>query len=119
MHCVYAGEDLWIGIQAVRIGGTSGGVYVCPSQQILMLEQKASGKTIFLTTHNMQEAGLLCDNILLLDNGKIVEQGKPEKLCRKYNAENQIAVVFKGRIPCSAAQWQRKRGKTFGVDVRG
>ena len=60
-----------------------------------MLEQKASGKTIFLTTHNMQEAGLLCDNILLLDNGKIVEQGKPEELCRKYNAENQIAVVLK------------------------
>ena len=41
----------------------------------LLLEIKNSGATIFLTTHNMDEATKLCDSIALLHEGKIVEQG--------------------------------------------
>lgn len=60
----------------------------------LILEQKNSGATVFLTTHNMGEAKQLCDSILLLHDGKIVERGKPEELCRKYNLENKITVIL-------------------------
>lgn len=62
----------------------------------LILEEKRAGTTIFLTTHNMHEAGALCDEILLLNAGAIVEQGAPAELCRKYNRENGIAVTLKG-----------------------
>lgn len=61
----------------------------------LILEQKNAGATIFLTTHNMHEAGKICDSILLLNEGKIVERGKPGELCRKYNLENKITVILK------------------------
>ena len=56
--------------------------------------EKAAGTTIFLTTHNMHEAEKLCDSILLLNEGKIVEQGVPEEICRKYNVENTIEVIL-------------------------
>ncbi|MCL2204149.1 MAG: ABC transporter ATP-binding protein [Defluviitaleaceae bacterium] len=44
------------------------------------------GATIFLTTHNMDEALKLCDRVALLHEGKIVEQGAPVALCGQYNA---------------------------------
>ena len=61
----------------------------------MMLEEKSGGTTIFLTTHNMHEAERLCDKVILLNEGKIVEDGVPKEICRKYNSENKIEVVLK------------------------
>lgn len=61
----------------------------------LILEEKNKGTTIFLTTHNMEEATKLCDNVALLNSGKIIEYGKPQDICRKYNYNNQIVVSTK------------------------
>ncbi len=58
----------------------------------LILEMKEKGTTIFLTTHNMAEAEKLCENIALLNEGKIIEYGKPKEICRKYNHQKQILV---------------------------
>lgn len=48
------------------------------------------GATIFLTTHNMEEAVRLCNQVALLHKGKIVEQGVPEEVCERYNAYKTI-----------------------------
>lgn len=61
----------------------------------LILSQKEKGTTIFLTTHNMYEAQSLCDHIALLHQGKIIEYGTPEEICKKYNSLNQITIVRK------------------------
>ena len=45
---------------------------------------KAQGKTIILTTHYMEEAARLCDQIAIMDFGKIIARGTPEALIRKY-----------------------------------
>lgn len=45
---------------------------------------KSEGKTIVLTTHYMDEAESLCDEIVIMDKGKIIEQGAPEKLLQTY-----------------------------------
>lgn len=46
---------------------------------------KRKGKTIVLTTHYMEEAQVLCDEIIIVDKGKIIAQGAPEDLIsRKY-----------------------------------
>lgn len=58
----------------------------------LILEKKKDGCTIFLTTHNMEEAYKLCDNVALLNEGDIVEKGNPEEVCRKYNHQKKIKV---------------------------
>ena len=56
----------------------------------LLQELREQGTTIFLTTHNMDEALKLCDRIGLLYNGKIVEQGNPNEICERYNAVRTV-----------------------------
>lgn len=58
----------------------------------MVLEKKNEGSTIFLTTHNMEEAAELCDDVMLLNDGHIVEHGKPEDLCRKYYRNKKLKV---------------------------
>ncbi|MCL2387502.1 MAG: ABC transporter ATP-binding protein [Defluviitaleaceae bacterium] len=48
------------------------------------------GTTIFLTTHNMDEAVKLCNHVLLLHKGKIVEQGIPTEICERHNATKTV-----------------------------
>lgn len=60
-----------------------------------LLELKSNGTTIFLTTHNMEEAYKMCDHVALLNEGHIVEYGIPDELCRKYNLVNMIQIILK------------------------
>lgn len=61
----------------------------------ILVEQKKKGTTIFLTTHNMFEAESLCDNVILLSKGSIIEYGKPADICRKYNHLNKLHITLK------------------------
>lgn len=58
----------------------------------IILDKKNAGCTIFLTTHNMEEAAKLCDNVALLNEGEIVEEGRPEDICRKYDHQKKIKI---------------------------
>jgi ABC-2 type transport system ATP-binding protein len=49
----------------------------------LVRELKASGRTILLTTHYMEEAEILCDRIAIMDHGKILEMGTVDQLISK------------------------------------
>lgn len=60
----------------------------------LMKEEQKRGATVFLTTHNMAEAQKLCDNIALLNEGRIVEYGSPEQICAKYNHQNRLKITL-------------------------
>ena len=63
----------------------------------MILSEKAKGKTIFLTTHNMAEAEKLCDHIALLNDGKIIEYGTPKEICRRYNHQKRLLIhLFDG-----------------------
>ena len=53
---------------------------------------KAAGKTIILTTHYMEEAQYLCDEVAIMDYGKIIAQGSPDELIRQYSSG--ITVVL-------------------------
>lgn len=60
-----------------------------------ILKLRDNGTTIFLTTHNMEEAYKLCNTVALLNEGLIVEMDEPERLCRKYNNKNEIQITLK------------------------
>jgi len=45
---------------------------------------KAQGKTILLTTHYMEEAYVLCDEIAIMDRGRIIAQGSPDALLAQH-----------------------------------
>lgn len=58
----------------------------------IMLAEKERGKTIFLTTHTMSEAEKLCDNIVMINEGKIAEQGCPQEICRRYDHQRMLMI---------------------------
>ncbi|MER7621303.1 ABC transporter ATP-binding protein [Streptomyces sp. NPDC126503] len=60
----------------------------------LVRELRADGVTTVLTTHFMQEAEELADDVAIVDAGRVVAQGSPEELCRG-GAENTLR--FTGR----------------------
>lgn len=60
----------------------------------LLLDIKKSGATIFLTTHNMEEATKLCDSIALLHKGGIVEYGSPQAIIDKYSQIDKVKVSY-------------------------
>ncbi|WP_404815166.1 ABC transporter ATP-binding protein [Carnobacterium maltaromaticum] len=63
---------------------------------LLLLQEKNRGMTLFLTTHNMHEAEILCDHIALLHGGKIVECDTPKKLIRKFHKHPHAIVTYEG-----------------------
>lgn len=60
----------------------------------LLNSLKEEGTTIFLTTHDMNEATLLCDTVALLSKGKLVEMGSPETIIQKYNQDKLVKVTY-------------------------
>lgn len=50
----------------------------------LIRDIKRQGKTILLTTHYMEEAHELCDEIAIMDHGKIISRGTPEQLLMEH-----------------------------------
>jgi ABC-2 type transport system ATP-binding protein len=59
----------------------------------LVLELNKSGKTIVLTTHNMEEAESLCRRIAIMDHGKIIAEDSPQNLILKHAPEPPVAPL--------------------------
>ncbi len=56
----------------------------------LVREIRNRGKTVFLTTHYMEEAERLCDRVAIIDHGKIIALDTPENLIRSLGAEQRV-----------------------------
>ena len=71
------------------------GLDVINAQEVrkIIKDTARKGTTVLLSSHNMLEVEYLCDRIALIDEGIIVEEGKPKALMDKYNANN-IEEVF-------------------------
>lgn len=63
----------------------------------LLKEVQAEGTTIFLTTHNMEEATKLCDRVALLNDGKIVSLDTPRNTCLNFKRERKLEVGLKDK----------------------
>jgi ABC-2 type transport system ATP-binding protein len=59
---------------------------------------KAQNKTVILTTHYMDEAEQLCDDVVIMDNGKIIESGTPNRLLAKH-FQNVFIYLPKAQVP--------------------
>jgi lipooligosaccharide transport system ATP-binding protein len=55
-----------------------------------------SGKTLLLTTHYMDEAERLCDDLVVMDKGRIVAQGAPRILIRQHVEANVLEIHGEG-----------------------
>ena len=60
-----------------------------------LTELKLRGKTLLLTTHYMEEAERLCDDLLIMDTGRILDQGSPRQLIERH-VEPEVIEVRSG-----------------------
>src|SRR6185436_7314774 len=51
------------------------------------------GKTVFLTTHLMEEAERLCDRVAIIDHGRIIDISPPAELVRRHCPERRVILV--------------------------
>ena len=58
---------------------------------------KETGLTIFYTTHVLTEAEYLCDNIAIMNKGKIITVASPQELKKKFGREKTIQIHISGK----------------------
>ncbi|MCH8287306.1 ABC transporter ATP-binding protein [candidate division KSB1 bacterium] len=59
----------------------------------LIKEMKKNGKTVFLTTHLMEEAERLCDRVAIIDHGKIVAIDSPDTLVKTHCPQKRVRFI--------------------------
>jgi len=84
---------------------------------------KGRGRTVVLTTHYMEEAAILCDEIVIVDHGKVVARGSPGALVHSLGGEQLVEFVARPPIPADALarlpglRGRRERGDTVSLSV--
>jgi ABC-2 type transport system ATP-binding protein len=59
----------------------------------LVQDIRARGKTVFLTTHLMEEAERLCDRVAIIEHGRIVDVGTPEGLVARHSPQRTVVLL--------------------------
>ncbi|MGE5556192.1 MAG: ABC transporter ATP-binding protein [Methanocella sp.] len=88
---------------------------------------RKQGVTIILTTHYMDEAQILCDRILIVDQGKIIEQGTPMELIKKHvgnevlelDYDEKLVPMLKEAFPDSRIERIGERMQVFTDQAHG
>ncbi|MBI4545761.1 MAG: ABC transporter ATP-binding protein [Gemmatimonadetes bacterium] len=74
---------------------------------------RASGRTVLLTTHYMEEAARLCDRVAIMDHGRILALGAPAELVASLGAEHVVDFTLaNGAASPDASELQRLPGVT-------
>ncbi len=79
-----------------------------------ILDIRAEGTTVVLTTHYMEEAEVLCDRIAIMDAGRIIACDTPEGLIRSLPVDATVSATIarNGSVPLSAAEIEAVPGVT-------
>jgi ABC-2 type transport system ATP-binding protein len=84
---------------------------------------RAAGKTLVLTTHYIEEAERLCDEICIVQAGKIVAQDTPAALVTQYGGDACITFSARGFEPgaelAALGAWARRSGERWSLAVTG
>jgi ABC-2 type transport system ATP-binding protein len=85
----------------------TGGLDVMSARKMreLILELKKEGITVFLTTHNIEEAGELCDRVAIIRNGRIVAEGSPDELKISAGAYTYVTITFNKVLDASKLEF--------------
>ena len=77
----------------------------------LLRKIKAEDKTLLLTTHYMEEAHELCDEIAIMDNGRIIARGTPKELLRKH-FQNTVITLPKSNLNSNQVALEQLQAKS-------
>jgi len=76
---------------------------------------KEQGVTLVITTHYMDEAEQLCDRLVVMDKGKIMAEGSPQELIKKYSSKEVVELRFGTDKNEDAAQKLEGKGERIEV----
>lgn len=65
----------------------------------IVRKMNRDGVTVFMTTHNIEEANVMCDRVAIIDHGRIVALDRPEALKRTIESAQSIEVAFGEPLP--------------------
>lgn len=65
----------------------------------LLKEKRKTGAAIVMVSQNMVEEEMLCDRIVLLDDGQLLYYGERDRLMKKYAPCHEMEIVFQGKLP--------------------
>jgi ABC-2 type transport system ATP-binding protein len=85
----------------------------------IVLRIKAEGKTIIMTTHSMEEAEHLCDEVAIMDSGSIIAWDTPARLIRTHCQGSTLLLpeaAFKMTLDDLPFTWKR-RDKTIVLET--
>jgi ABC-2 type transport system ATP-binding protein len=71
---------------------------------------KADGRAILLTTHYMEEAERLCDQVAIVDHGRVIALGTPRELVASLSAEHVVEFAAAPGAPVSEEALRRLEG---------
>jgi ABC-2 type transport system ATP-binding protein len=74
------------------------------------------GKTVFLTTHLMEEAERLCDRVAIIENGRIIDIDRPESLVKRHCPERTVVLATDDQ---TAAEHFRKIPRVEAISCNG
>jgi len=83
----------------------------------LILKFRDQGRTIVLTTHYIEEAEKLCDQIGIVDQGKLYITGSPRELIQQLGEGERLEVVF--RKPVASEELAKWVGPEVSIHARG
>jgi len=86
----------------------TGGLDVASTRLIhrMIRQFNRGGTTVFLTTHNIEEANILCDRTAIMNYGRIVAIDRPEKLKSTIQSTSSVAVAFRKTVESEALQFE-------------
>ena len=64
-----------------------------------LIKELGRERTVLLSTHILPEVEAVCDQVLIIDRGKIVGQGTPEELRRRGSGASIVRAAFAGDVP--------------------
>ena len=84
----------------------------------LIEEFKATGRTILLTTHYMDEAERLCDRVAIVDHGRMIAQGTPRELIASLGAEHVVSFSVSPGKPGSGTREEESVPLLSEIELR-
>src|SRR5688572_1148776 len=84
----------------------------------LVRDIRHRGKTVFLTTHLMEEAERLCDRVAIIDHGRIIDMDSPEGLVRKHCPERTVVLATDDALAAERFRGMRRVTSVAGDNGR-
>jgi ABC-2 type transport system ATP-binding protein len=83
-------------------------------QGLLQMLRAEREVTVLLCTHDMDEAAALCDRVLMMDEGRVLADGSPEELCRRYSGADGAGTLEDVFMHLTGKQFARDEAEEEG-----